>query len=123
MTSSVTQLTHKVDNAYIARLFMKFKGRYNTLWTSRANSEEEWEFIIQDWHQELSKFSLENTRTAIEKALSIYTDFPPTLGQIVQLCMKASGVPDSREIVRLMTARDFNHPLVKMLFDNLEVGQ
>lgn len=119
MTSTVTQLIHCVDNALITRLFMKFKARYGTLWTSRASSDEQWEFIIDDWREELEKFHIDAVRAAFNKTLSTYKEFPPTLGQVVDLCMKESGVPSVQEVIRLMVARDFSHPLVKMVYDKM----
>lgn len=114
-----TSLTHYVDEALIARLFARFRGRYGNLWTSRATCDEDWEFIIDDWLQELSKFTLDQVRAAVNKALAIYKEFPPTLGQLVDLCMKESGVPGIQEVIRLMLIRDFNHPLVKMIYDKI----
>lgn len=119
MTSTVIPLTHSVDKALIARLFMRFKGRYGNLWSSRASNHDEWEFIMDDWFDELGKFSLEQVRSAVNKALSLYKEFPPTLGQLIDLCLKESGVPDVKEVVRLMVARDFSHPLVKMVYDKI----
>jgi hypothetical protein len=118
-TAQVTQLTYCVDLALIARLFARFRGRYGNLWTSRATCDEDWEFIMDDWLSELSKFSLEQVRTAVNKTLAEYVSFPPTLGQLVELCMKESGVPEPHDVIRLMVARDFSHPLVKMIYDKI----
>jgi len=118
-TSQVIQLTHCVDLALIARMFARFRGRYGNLWTSRANCDEDWEFIMEDWLHELSKFTIEQVRSAVNKTLSEYVSYPPTLGQLVELCMKESGVPETHDVMRLMTARDFSHPLVKMIYDKI----
>lgn len=118
-TSQVIQLTQCVDEAFIARLFAKFRGRFGNLWTCRATCDDDWEFIIDDWLQELSQYTLDQVRAAINKALSIYKDFPPTLGQLVDLCMKETGMPTIQELTRLMVARDFCHPMVKMVYDKI----
>lgn len=118
-TAQVTQLTHCVDESLIARLFARFRGRYGNLWTSRAACDEDWEFIMEDWLIELSKFSIEQVRAAVNKTLTEFKEFPPTLGQLVDLCMKESGVPSQQEVIRLMVARDFSHPLVKMVYDKI----
>ena len=117
--AQVTQLTHCVDESLIARLFARFRGRYGNLWTSRATCDEDWEFIMEDWLIELSKFSIEQVRAAVNKTLTEFKEFPPTLGQLVDLCMKESGVPSPQEVIRLMVARDFTHPLVKMVYDKI----
>lgn len=118
-TPQVIQLTHCIDLALIARLFARFRGRYGNLWTSRATCDDDWEFIMDDWLQELSKFTLEQVRAAVNKTLSEFVTYPPTLGQLVELCMKESGVPEAHEVIRLMVARDFSHPLVKMIYDKV----
>ena len=118
-TAQVTQLTHYVDESLIARLFAGFRGRYGNLWTSRATCDEDWEYIMVDWLEQLSKFSIEQVRAAVNKTLTEFKEFPPTLGQLVDLCMKESGVPSQQEVIRLMVARDFSHPLVKMVYDKI----
>lgn len=115
----VIQLTHCVDMPLIARLFAKFRGRYGNLWTSRASCDDDWEFIMEDWLEELSKFTLDQVRAAINKSLSAFKEYPPTLGQIIDLCLKESGVPSQQEVIRAMVARDFSHPLVKIIYDKL----
>lgn len=119
MTSTVIHMTHYVDKALVARMFGRFRGRYGNLWTSRATCDEDWEFIIEDWFDELSKFTIDQVRAAVNKTLSIYKEYPPTLGQLVDLCMKESGVPSVQEVIRLMVARDFSHPLVKMVYEKI----
>lgn len=118
-TAQVTQLTHCVDESLIARLFARFRGRYGNLWTSRATCDEDWEFIMEDWLIELSKFTIDQVRSAVNKTLTEFKEFPPTLGQLVDLCMKESGVPSQQEVIRSMVARDFSHPLVKMVYDKI----
>lgn len=119
MTNTVAHLTHYVDRQLIARLFARYKGRYGNLWTCRASTDEEWEWVMDDWLEELSKFSLDQVRAAVNKTLSTFKEFPPTLGQLVDLCMKESGVPLVGEVIRMMVARDFSHPLVYMVFDKI----
>jgi len=103
----------------IAKLFVRYKGRYGGLWTCRASSDEEWNWVMEDWFEELSKFSLEQVRAAVNKSLSEFTKAPPTLPELIQLCMKESGVPEPHEVIQLMIAKDFSHPLVKMIYDKI----
>lgn len=119
MTSTVTSLTRSIDKSLIARLFAKFKGRYGNLWTSRGATAEEWDFILDDWLSELCSFKFEELRAAVKNALSIFPDFPPTLGQLVNLCLKEAGLPSQQEVIRLMVKREFTHPLVKMIYDKI----
>ena len=117
--SSVTHLTRSVDKILIAKLFAKFRSRYGQLWTSRARVDEDWEFIIEDWLEELSAFSFDQLRLAVKNTFSIYKEYPPTLSQLVDQCLKASGVPDIVTVSRMIANKDFSHPLVKAVYDQI----
>lgn len=119
MTNTVTYMTHSVDRPLIAKLFAKFANKYGKLWTGRLGDNGDWDYCLDDWHQELQGFTLEQLRAAVNKALSIYKEFPPTQGQLIELCVKESGVPDVREVIRMMVNREFNHPLVKMVYEKI----
>jgi hypothetical protein len=112
-------MTHFTDKELIQRLFIKFRGRYGHLWTSRLTSDEEWADCAQDWHQELSQFDIEVARAAINQSLSQFKDFPPTLGQIIDLCNKHEGIPSADDVIKSMERREFNHPIVKMIYDKV----
>lgn len=119
MTSTVIHMTHSVDRDLVKRLFKKFGLRYGSLWTARLGERGDWNACEGEWFSELVKFDIDCVRAAVNLALSQYLSFPPTLGQLVHLCMQHSGVPDQSEVIRAMVARDFNHPLVKALYDKV----
>lgn len=119
MTNTVIQLTHCVDMETISRLFVKYKGRYGGLWTCRAASDQEWRWVMEDWLEELRCFSLDVLRLAFKKSLIEFEQAPPTLSQLVHLCIQESGAPDVQEVIRLMIDREFSHPLVKMVYDKI----
>lgn len=119
MTSKGIPLTNCVNMETISRLFVKYKGRYGGLWTCRASNDQEWHWVMGDWLEELSRFSLDVLRLAFKKSLIEFEKAPPTLPQLVHLCIQESGVPSVQEIIRLMVARDFSHPLVKMVYDKI----
>jgi len=112
-------MTHSVDERVIQKLFSKFSIRYGALWTSRLGNNDNWKECEDEWLAELSRFSFSHLRVAVKKALSLYIEYPPTLGQLINLCMKESGVPEISEVINLMILRDFNHPLVKMVYDKI----
>lgn len=119
MTSTVIPMTHSVDERVIKKLFAKFSTRYGSLWTARLGENGNWKDCEDDWLEELSRFNFTHLRAAVKKCFTIYIDYPPTLGQLIHLCMKESGVPDEGEVIRLMVNRDFNHPMVKMIYDKI----
>lgn len=117
--NTVTVLTHSVDKSHILRLFAKFRSRYGQLWTSRANTDADWEFIIDDWLSELSKFTLGELYKAVRYALDIHTKYPPTLGELLELCLKANGVPDISQVIRMMINKDFSHPVARLIHEKI----
>lgn len=119
MTNTVTYMTRSVDRDLITRLFSQFANKYGKLWTGRLGENGDWEGCAQDWLDELSVFTFEEVRCAKNKAFSIYLDFPPTQGQLVDLCLKESGIPDATEVIRKMVSKDFSHPIVKILYDKI----
>jgi hypothetical protein len=115
----VTPLTHSVDREQILRLFSEFKIRYQHAWTSLADSDHEWQLTLDVWFQELRNFSSGQLFKAKTDAFLIYTKFPPKIGELVDLCLKASGVPDVSDVIRMMIDRNIDHPIAKMVYDNI----
>jgi len=119
MTSTVTYMTHSVDRNLIKRLFSQFANKYGKLWTMRLGDNGDWEGCAEDWLEELSSFTFEQVREAKNKALSMYRDYPPTQGQLVDLCLKESGIPDATKVLNMLVAKDFSHPIVKLVYDKI----
>jgi hypothetical protein len=119
MTSSVIPLTRSVDNRIIKKLFAKFSDFYGALWTSRLGANGNWQRCEDEWLKELSQFTLEELKGAVKTCLLIYKDYTPTLGQLVDLCLKASGVPDEDNLLRMLERKEFDHPMVKMIHEKI----
>lgn len=118
-TNKEMHMIHSVNKDLVTRMFAKFAIVYGKLWTTRLGEDGDWQACADDWLGELSQFSEENLRAAVNKALTMYRDFPPTLGQLIDLCLKESGVPDIQAIIQLMVDRNFTHPIVKMIYDKI----
>src|SRR5436190_23589733 len=105
--NTVQYLNNFVDRNLVQKLFVRFSVKYGNLWTSRLGEHGDWKACEDDWLQELSVFTVKVLVNAVKKALIIHKDFPPTQGQLIDLCLKESGVPPIDEIVNLMISRDF----------------
>lgn len=117
--NTVQYLNNVVERSLVQKMFVKFANRYGNLWTSRLGEHGDWKGCEDDWLEELSAFSARDAINGIKKALAIYKDFPPTQGQVINLCLKESGVPTPTDIITKMIARDFNHPMVKLVYDKI----
>ena len=117
--NTVQYLNNFVDRQLIQRLFVKFANKYGSLWLSRLGDNADWKGCEDDWLEELSVFTLRDAISAFRQALIIYKDYPPTQPQIVELCLKESGIPDIQEIFTQLMSKEFNHPIVKMIYDKI----
>jgi hypothetical protein len=64
-------------------------------------------------------FDLPTLQKAVKQATIRYKDFPPTLGQLVDLCVSNSGMPCKSDVLNMMIRREFNHPLAQICFDKI----
>ena len=117
--NTVTSLQITCNRENIVRLFARFANKYGSLWTSRLGANPDWEMCIDDWHEDLKHFDYKTLVLAAKSALAKYNDYPPTFGQFEDLCKKHSGFLQQDEAIRMMTARDFSHPIVKMMYDKI----
>jgi len=112
-------MTHSVDRDAIKTLFRKFASRYGTLWTSRLGANGDWLECENEWFCELSQFSMDEVRKAVNQCLAINKDYPPTLGQLIELCVLASGIPSVNDINQQIARKEFTHPLTKLIADRI----
>mgnify|MGYP001577519813 CR=1 FL=1 len=117
--STVQYLNNEVDRSLVQKMFVKFANKYGNLWTSRLGEHGDWKGCEDDWLEELSVFNMRDAIVAIKKALVIYKDYPPTQGQVIDLCLKESGVPSEDELISMMVNRQFDHPMVKLVYDKI----
>lgn len=68
------------------------------------------------WAQSLAGIEV----NVIKKALDfcrMNLEWPPSIAEFINICEEIVGIPSMDEVIRLCVARDFSHPLVKMVFD------
>jgi hypothetical protein len=117
--SKVTSLQTTCSRENIVRLFARFANKYGTLWTTRLGTNPDWEMCIDDWFNDLKHFDYKTLVLAAKAALTNFVDFPPTFGQFEDLCKKHSGFLQRDDAIKMMIARDFSHPIVKMMYDRI----
>jgi len=115
----VTALTRSIDRDLIRKLFVKFSSVYGHLWSSRHKADDEWLDCIDTWLDGLKGFEFDILRKAVSQVFLIHKKHPPTLGELIDLCLKISGVPSEDEIIKRMVARQFDHPMVKLVYDRI----
>jgi hypothetical protein len=118
--STVTPLIRLADEELIKKLFAKFVNVYGQLWSSRLKTDGEWQVCCTTWLDGLRHFELSTLRKAVGLCFVEHKDYPPTLGQFVDICLKVSGIPSEDELIECMIRREFKHPLVKLVFDKVD---
>lgn len=118
--NSVTTLTRSVDSDLIRKLFIKFSNSYGHLWSSRHKDDDEWLECIHIWLEELRKFDFVVIQKSLRECFSAFKEYPPTLMQFVDICLRISGVPSEEDVASCLIRRDFKHPLIKMIFDKMD---
>lgn len=108
-----------VDSEVVEKLFRRFSVRYGALWTTRLRNDEDWIFCHQEWLSELCGFTVEDFTKAVIKALAENKEYPPTLGQLIDLCLQASGIPSANDISQEIARKEFTHPLTKLIADRI----
>ena len=119
MTSVATVSTRSIDRDLIRKLFVKFSSVYGHLWSSRHKADDEWLDCIDTWLDGLKGFEFDILRKAVSQVFLIHKKHPPTLGELIDLCLKISGVPSEDEIIKRISARQFDHPMVKLVYDRI----
>ena len=119
MPSVATVSTRSIDRDLIRKLFVKFSSVYGHLWSSRHKADDEWLDCIDTWLDGLKGFEFDILRKAVSQVFLIHKKHPPTLGELIDLCLKISGVPSEDEIIKRMVSRQFDHPMVKLVYDRI----
>lgn len=117
--NTVTSLQTTCSRENIVRLFTRFANKYGTLWTNRLGASPDWEACIDDWFEDLKHFEYKTLVLAAKSALATFSDFPPTFGQFEDLCKKHSGFLQRDDAIKMLIARDFSHPIVKIMYDKI----
>lgn len=104
---------------YTANLFKKYSEIYGASWSSRHKTKQEWENALRTWASALSNFSRETIAEAIKRSVYEHENFPPSLAQVVGLCISCSGIPSVDKVAELCGKRQFTHPLVHMCYQEI----
>lgn len=107
-----------VDRALIQQLFKKFHLVYGTLWKAQFDGLDLKE-AIDYWLGEFQQFSHATFTKAIKHACDQYREYPPKIGQILDICWHYEGVPSLVELIQLAIRKDFTHPIVLEVYEKL----
>lgn len=117
--NTVTSLQTTCSRENIVRLFARFANKYGALWTNRLGANPDWDTCIDDWYEDLKHFEYKTLVLAAKSCLATFNEFPPTFGQFENLCKKHSGFLQLDDAVKMLIARDFSHPIVRMMYERI----
>lgn len=107
-----------VDKPLIQKLFKKFQLVYGNIWKSQFDGLDLNE-AMDYWLGEFKEFSQEIFVNAVKHSCDQYRDYPPKIGQLIDLCWKYEGVPTVREVIQLVIRQEFNHPVVLEVYEKI----
>jgi len=70
----------------MGRIFAEMQAAYGYQWAHDNNA-------MQVWKRELNQFRTADVFTGVNKAVKAYTDFPPSLGQLIDLVKASNSTP------------------------------
>lgn len=117
MNSQLLDVLISVED--VQKMFERFKMIYGGAWTSRCESTDAWQECLELWHDGISMFRVGAVRLAFKDIIANNKTFPPTLGQLIELCLHHSGVPSEDEVFRQLIKKDFQHPLTHTIFKRI----
>lgn len=94
----------------ILKVFSIFTLDYGNTWTN-SRDDDLFAQLVERWNEVLERFSDEILMKAAKSSISTYKDFPPSLGQFVDICKKIEK--DTREfttgdVMRLEQKKNIN---------------
>lgn len=98
-------------------MFVRFKIIWGEKWT-RNFDDETLQITLHEWHDALNGISYDAIEKAIVSCKMIF-EWPPSIAEFILICEKQMGVPSVAEVYNFALRREFNHPLVKMVFDKI----
>lgn len=104
-------MTSNVTMDLVSKLFEKFKMHYGSSWKASFDSVEDVPRTMKYWYDQLAQFTREVLIKAVKHALIEHTEFPPKIGQIVDLCWHYEGIPCLTEVLQDCIRRELKHPI------------
>lgn len=99
-------------------LYLRFTTLYGERFTRNYPTDELIRLWWEDWAEGLSGIHPMHIKQALSYC-RMNVDWPPSLSEFRRYCERASGLPSIDETFTLAIRREFNHPIVKMVFDKV----
>lgn len=97
-------------------------ARFTIIWgerhTARFIDEKYIQIWIADWCDGLNGIDVLTIKNAIDQC-KINLEWPPTLAEFLKICEQSLNIPGPEECIKLAIRREFNHPMVKLIFDKI----
>lgn len=98
-------------------MFLRFRVIWGKKWTdyvddlSVAVALIEWECVVANFH-----------KSKINEAINyckLSMSWPPSVCEFIEICENLSGMPSLEEIMQAGIRRDFSHPIVGRVFEEI----
>lgn len=97
-------------------MFLRFRVIWGKKWTDTEDASLA--MALMEWECVVERFDKAKIDAAIHHC-KLTMAWPPSVCEFVEVCESLSGVPTVDEVMRLAIRRDFSHPMVAMVFEDV----
>lgn len=99
-------------------LYLRFSVIWGQKFTANHGDEKIIEIWIAEWHEGLSGISVNQIKDAVDYC-KVNLVWPPSLAEFIDYCYRNINIPSSDDCLRMAVNRDFTHPIVKKIYDQV----
>ena len=103
---------------WIEQLFLRFNSIWGKKWSEHIPPGEIAIQAVKEWSEGLAGIQGHDIKQALDHC-RINLEWPPSIAEFRNLCLKNSGVPSAAQVMRRAIDGNFEHPLTRMVYDKV----
>ena len=89
-----------LDDRILTRIFAVMSAQYGSRWTSLIQTEEAENVMRRVWGDTLKEIDMQTIKNALDSLPKNYPNWPPTVGQFLELCKPPDQLPEFAALPR-----------------------
>jgi hypothetical protein len=99
-------------------LYLRFCMIYGDKFTKNYHDVDFKDLWYREWHEGLASVDVNGIKDALSFCRE-NLEWPPSIAEFRNICLKNSGVPSAAQIMRRAIDGNFEHPLTRMVYDKV----
>jgi hypothetical protein len=104
--------------AHAKVLYLRFCAIYGDKFAKSYHDDDFKSLWAAEWSSGLADINTDFIKDALDYCKKNMA-WPPTISEFISICDKLSGIPSTNELIKLMINMQFNHPIVKLVYDKI----